>query len=378
MKIIMIEPTPSPHTMKLHMDESLPEGIQRTYTTENKERAPHWAKQLLELEGVSSVFHTADFIALDRTPKGDWQAILAGARNVFGQSESIPGQAVADSVETYGEVKVYVQTFRRIPMQIRIKGDGDEVREGLPELFVNAAMDAGMASANLIRERKLEDWGIRYGEPEEVAEEVIKEIEAAYDKKRLEQLVERAKQAGVKGDVLDIPALEPEQIREAMKDPDWRKRYGAFEQLKPSDETLPLIVEALDDSHTSMRRLAVVYLGDLESKKVLPYVYKALEDRSPVVRRTAGDTLSDLGDPDAIGPMAKALSDSNKIVRWRAARFLYEVGDEQALEALRQAQDEPEFEVKMQINMALERIEKGEKAEGTIWQQMTQHMKDQS
>ncbi|CFJ51935.1 Conserved virulence factor C [Mycobacterium tuberculosis] len=58
-------------------------------------------------------------------------------------------------------------------------------------------------------------------------------------------------------------------------------------------------------------------------------------------------------------------------MRWRAARFLFEVGDESALEALQEAQNDPEFEVSLQVKMALERIESGEAASGTVWQQMT-------
>ncbi|MCG0041259.1 HEAT repeat domain-containing protein, partial [Escherichia coli] len=73
------------------------------------------------------------------------------------------------------------------------------------------------------------------------------------------------------------------------------------------------------------------------------------------VRRTAGDCLSDIGDPQAIPAMIKSLSDSSKLVRWRAAMFLYEVGDESAIEALRAAEDDPEFEVSLQVKMALER-----------------------
>jgi HEAT repeat protein len=69
--------------------------------------------------------------------------------------------------------------------------------------------------------------------------------------------------------------------------------------------------------------------------------------------------------------MTQALGDPNKLVRWRAARFLYEVGDESALPALRKAQGDPEFEVDMQIRLALERIEGGHEAAGTVWQQMT-------
>ncbi|WP_196765430.1 HEAT repeat domain-containing protein, partial [Paenibacillus polymyxa] len=74
--------------------------------------------------------------------------------------------------------------------------------------------------------------------------------------------------------------------------------------------------------------------------------------------------------PVATSAMIGALSDSSKLVRWRAARFLYEVGTEDARDALEKAVDDPEFEVSLQAKMALERIESGEQAAGTVWQQM--------
>ena len=80
--------------------------------------------------------------------------------------------------------------------------------------------------------------------------------------------------------------------------------------------------------------------------------------------------MSDIGDPAATGPMIEALQDKSKLVRWRAARFLYEAGTDEALEALRAAADDPEFEVGLQARMAVERIESGEQAAGTVWQQM--------
>lgn len=70
--------------------------------------------------------------------------------------------------------------------------------------------------------------------------------------------------------------------------------------------------------------------------------------------------------------MIKALKDSSRIVRWRAAMFLYEVGNESAIPALRAAQDDTEFEVSLQVKLALERIEKGRKAQGSVWKQMTE------
>src|SRR5699024_8170242 len=110
----------------------------------------------------------------------------------------------------------------------------------------------------------------------------------------------------------------------------------------------------------------------IEEIEVLPYLYKALKDKAANVRRTAGDCLSDLGFQEAMPEMIETLKDDNRIVRWRAAMFLYEVGDETAIDALEEAKDDPEFEVRLQINMALERIKGGAEAKGSIWHQMTQ------
>ena len=93
------------------------------------------------------------------------------------------------------------------------------------------------------------------------------------------------------------------------------------------------------------------------------------------VRRTASDCLSDLGFPEAIPEMILSLSDPNRLVRWRAAMFLYEVGDKSAIPALKKALDDPEFEVRMQVKIALDRIQKGKEAEGSIWHQMNEATK---
>lgn len=74
--------------------------------------------------------------------------------------------------------------------------------------------------------------------------------------------------------------------------------------------------------------------------------------------------------------MINTLSDKNRIVRWRAAMFLYEAGDQTAIPELEKALNDPEFEVRMQVKMALARIQGGEKAKGSIWHQMTEAVKE--
>ncbi|SDE46605.1 MULTISPECIES: virulence factor [unclassified Paenibacillus] len=371
MNLITIEPTPSPNSMKLHLDETLPAGIRRTYSEENRRSASPLIASLLDIEGVKSVFHTADFIALDRFPNADWARILDEVRGLFGQSQADSTQEEdLASWTSFGEAQVYVQYFRSIPMQIRVQANGQEERVGLSDRFVRAVTE--VASATLIKERKLSDYGIRYGELADIAREVEQELEAAYTEERVASLVN---QAIAKGRT-DEPFIEErrewseEELKQHLNNPDWRVRYAALDRMEPTPERLELIAKALHDEQSQIRRLAVVYLGEIKTDECMPLLIEALKDTSVSVRRTAGDTLSDIGDPIAIEPMIEALQDKNKLVRWRAARFLYEAGDDRALSALEHAAQDPEFEVALQARMAIERIRSGEEAVGTVWQQM--------
>ena len=177
------------------------------------------------------------------------------------------------------------------------------------------------------------------------------------------------------GDAAPAPArpapLSAEELAERFASPDWSVRYEALSRTSPEPAMMPLLAKAISDENVSIRRQAVVYLGELRLPETLPLLVAALRDPSASVRRTAGDTLSDLGDPAATGPMIEALRDRNKLVRWRAARFLYEAGDESAVEGLRAAIADPEFEVSLQARIALERIERGEESAGSVWQQIT-------
>ncbi|WP_281890277.1 virulence factor [Paenibacillus sp. YYML68] len=383
MILIHIEPTPSPNSMKITVSEKLPDSIRYTLTKEQEHTAPEPYRSLLAIEGVRSLYRAGDFIALDRTAKADWQTILTTVRVVLGDrsaaaagSEPSSTAPASPTSEAFGEVIVKLQHFRGIPLQIRVSAGGEEKRAALPERFSEAAVKAASASPNLIKERSLDDWDTRYGELSDVLEEIVQELDAAYDDARLSELVVRAQQGPVTEGAQAIAeaarrTFTYEETEQKLQSEDWKERYAALQQIQPSEETLPLLVQALQDEQTAIRRLATVYIGDLKSPSVLPYLYDALQDRSAVVRRTAGDTLSDIGDPLAQDAMIRALGDSNKLVRWRAARFLYEAGDERAIPALQAAANDPEFEVSMQARMALARIEGGQAAEGSVWQQMT-------
>lgn len=377
MNIKSIEPTPSPNTMKINLTEELPSGQSNNYKKENAATAPLLIQQLLRIDGITGVYHVADFLALERHAKYDWKNLLMKVREVFGENP-VAQQTEQGMLETYGEVSVFIQQFKGIPMQIKLQDDVQEKRFSLPDLFIKAINAAQKEEENVVLLRKWVHYGIRYGALEEIGEEVKEEIIASYHPERLQKLIEEA-QSFTAHQTMPAKKTKIKLTADMLNENDWQKRYASLEQMEdPTEEDIPLLVKALEDEKVSIRRLAIVYLGMIENKDVLPHLYKGLHDRNPSVRRTAGDCLSDLGFSEAMNEMAKALSDKNKLVRWRAAMFLYELGDETILPFLKQAEQDPEFEVAMQIKMAIDRIENGEEAKGSVWKQMTEARQNQT
>ncbi|WP_100331350.1 conserved virulence factor C family protein [Bacillus xiapuensis] len=369
MKIIKIEPTPSPNTMKILLDEELPAGTSNNYKADQANEAAEPLKSILKIEGVKGIYHVADFLAVERNGKYDWQQILLKVRRVFG--ETAQEEKPAGPQEAYGEVQAAIQMFKGIPIQLKLTSATEEKRFALPDYFLEAFQKAQLSDDNYVLQREWQDYGVRYGDLTDIGKETIEEIIAAYPKERLNALAEH----GAAGKPVPEKKRSMVKLTEAMwlEEEDWRRRYQWMEQLEdPELGDLPVLSLALEDSKPAIRRLAVVYIGMIEDKKVLPFLYKGLQDPTVTVRRTAGDCLSDLGFKEAIPAMCKALQDKSKIVRWRAAMFLYEAGDETALPALEAAENDPEFEVKMQVKMALERIRGGEQAKGSVWKQMTE------
>jgi hypothetical protein len=374
MNIKSIEPTPSPNSMKIILDHTLPEGKRFNFTKENIDQAPDQIKPLIMIDGIKSIFQVADFLAVERNPRYDWQPILQQVRGIFGEKAEQPKEQIVKKTDvSFGEIKVLVQFFKGIPIQVKLLDGQEERRFGMPDKFKKAAVDAA-TTENIVMERKWVEQGIRYGTFDEIGEQVVEELLAAYPDERLESIFVQAKNSTVEAIEKQLNAKVKRVITPEMLDePDWKKRYALLEQLDPEEKDIPLLEKALKDEKSSIRRLAVVYFGMIQSEKVLPLLEDAvLNDPSVTVRRTAGDCLSDIGNPIAIPTMIQALKDKNKLVRWRAAMFLYEVGDGTAIEALREAENDPEFEVAMQVKLALQRIEGGKTAEGSVWKQMTE------
>ena len=370
MKITTIEPTPSPNTMKVIIDQELPFGKSHNYTKDNAQDAPKEIQAILEIAGVKGVYHVADFLAVERIAKFDWETILAEVRRVFGEDSSHTNEEEIEIDEHYGEVYVHVQQFKGIPLQVKVFDSASEKRFAMPARFV-AAMQAVMdpTEENYLLQRKWADYGVRYGEKEEIGQSVVEELEAAYPQERLDAIVEQNNHAEEAE-----PIVRGRKVTLAEFDvPDWETRFQLLEQMNEGElDDVPLLAKALEDEKMSIRRQAAIFLGDIKDQAVVPHLEKAMRDKSWAVRRTAGDTISDLGFEEFEPIMMEALKDKNKLVRWRAAMFLYETGTEASLPALKAAEEDPEFEVKLQIKMAITRIEQGEDAKGSVWKQMTE------
>lgn len=367
MEIIKVEPTPSPNTMKIILSEKRQDNHSKTYT-EVTDSQPHFINAILQVKGVKSVFHVLDFIAVDKAPKADWETVLPLVTATLNQDQQQSDTTQPEPDAHFGEVKAEVLKFKNIPYQVKLTTPKEEKRQQLSDIFVNAMLEAQKPHDNVVFLRKWETLGVRYGDLDDVMQSVVEEINALYPEHVLNLLVQEAKNTDV-----TVPQKQYEHVtlETYQQEIDWKARLRMLKSFPtPTSDDYPLLDYALNEDKVPLRREAVVLLSMIEDRETLPYLYKGLHDKSPAVRRTAGDSLSDLGFKEALPEMEKALDDPQKIVRWRAAMFLFDEGGPEQLVTLKAHQNDPAYEVKLQIEMAITRIENGEAALGSVWKQI--------
>lgn len=368
MRFKSLETTPNPNSMKLNFHDSFGKPV--TYSLDNASDGPDFVQELLSIEGLSSVFVCNDFITLIRIPNKDWKAILDEASRIFHLSEDEPIVLSVKEGDSLQEVQaqVFVQTFKGIPIQVKVVGAGSESRLALEPRFNDACMYVQEQSgADFLKERFWDERGIRYGFLDEIAKEVADEINGLIDVEKLEHL----KKVGLDQSQAMGADSKKVDLSDKLADPDWHIRLGAVQALAESNASVEVLAKLARDEHPQVRRLVAAALGMTEDVKSLPVLCDMLlNDNSVGVRRTAGDALSDIGDPNAEPEVVKALGDSNKLVRWRAARYLNEVGTEQSIPFLEKALDEPEYEVKLEVQAAISRIKEGKDGSIPVWKQM--------
>ncbi len=75
------EPTPNPNAVKFTVGR--PVGGPKTFSGEAEAKGEPLAAGLLGIEGVSSVFMTADFVTVTKEADGDWAAITPLATSII-------------------------------------------------------------------------------------------------------------------------------------------------------------------------------------------------------------------------------------------------------------------------------------------------------
>lgn len=75
-----VDPTPNPNAVKFTV--GVPVGGPGT-VVKGAEAEEAWATELLALEGVASIFFTADFVTISKTPDASWDAITPEATRIL-------------------------------------------------------------------------------------------------------------------------------------------------------------------------------------------------------------------------------------------------------------------------------------------------------
>ena len=78
--VIRLDPTPNPNAVKFSV--GTPVGGPATFVAGQPTDNPI-ASAILELEGVTSIFMTADFITISKSSEGDWGVIVPEARAIL-------------------------------------------------------------------------------------------------------------------------------------------------------------------------------------------------------------------------------------------------------------------------------------------------------
>jgi hypothetical protein len=77
---VIVEPTPNPNALKFTV--GTPVGGPGTYVR-GAEPKEEFLAGLLELDGVASVFFTADFVTISKTPDSSWDTITPEATAIL-------------------------------------------------------------------------------------------------------------------------------------------------------------------------------------------------------------------------------------------------------------------------------------------------------
>lgn len=272
MEILRIEPTPSPNTMKVVLSYTREDKLSNTY--KSRRNTTKIYKSVVIYRWYHFHFHVMNFLAVDKAPKADWEVILPDIKAAFSDANKVLESVNEPQIDNhFGEIKAELLTFKGIPYQIKLTSADQELREQLPQTYVDHMTQAQTAHDNIVFMRKWLDLGNRYGNIEEVMDGVLEEVLATYPESQLPVLVKHALEENHATN--NYHFYRHVSLDEYHATDNWKTRLRMLNHFpKPTFEDIPLLDLALSDEKVPVRRQAIVLLGMIESKEILPYLYK--------------------------------------------------------------------------------------------------------
>lgn len=83
MKIVAIEQTPNPNSMRVVLDTELPSGTSYNYKKSDVDTAVEPAASVLKINGVNGIYHVMNFMAVERSGDVEWEEILPAIEAVI-------------------------------------------------------------------------------------------------------------------------------------------------------------------------------------------------------------------------------------------------------------------------------------------------------
>ena len=121
-------------------------------------------------------------------------------------------------------------------------------------------------------------------------------------------------------------------FKEKVSDSHYRIRIGSLRglhKLAEDEDTIPLLTEALQDSHSEVRRTAATFLGWKDSNEAVPALMQSLRDDDVKVRKAAVSALANIKDEVCIPALIKSLGDKNLEIREKALETISVISGEE-------------------------------------------------
>ncbi|BAY44328.1 peptidase C14 caspase catalytic subunit p20 [Scytonema sp. HK-05] len=162
---------------------------------------------------------------------------------------------------------------------------------------------------------------------------------------------------------------------QALKDENSSVRYYAAEAFRfiGNEATVNPLIQALKDENSSVRLKVVEALGDIKSEVAVNPLIQALKDENSSVRLYAVYGLRDIGSEAAVNPLIQALNDEYSLVSSYAAKALVDIGGEVGVNAVIQALKDKSSSVRCAAVEALVKI-----TSETAVNSLIQALKDES